>query len=89
MFSWSVSSPFAIIYIDIWMPSKYTDGKSNMVLINAMYDMFQYVVVVLVINEFSATLADNFSQHVFIKFDLCHLVVIYDGDIFQGAFVAM
>ena len=89
MFSWPVSSPFAIIHVDLWMPGKYTDSNSNMALMNAMCDMSQFVVVVSLTNESSATLAENFFQHVLIKFDVCHLVVIDDGTQFKGAFVVM
>ena len=39
IFSWPVSSPFAIIHVYHWIPSKYTDSKVNMALMNAMCDM--------------------------------------------------
>ena len=39
MFSWHVSSPFAIIHVDLWMSGKYTDSNSNMALMNALCDM--------------------------------------------------
>ena len=70
------------------MPGKYTDSNGNMALMNAMCDMSQFVVVVPVTNESSSTLAENFFQHVLMKFGLCHLVVIDDGTPFKGAFVA-
>ena len=89
MFSWPVSSPFAIIHVDLWMPGKYTDTNGNMALMNTMCDMSYFVVVVLVTNESSATLAENFFQHVLMKFGLCHLVIIDDGTPFKGDFVAM
>ena len=56
---------------------------------NDMCDMSQFVVVVPVTNESSATLAENFFQHVRMKFGFCHLVVIDDGTPFKGAFVAI
>ena len=89
MFSLPVSSPFAIIHVDLWMHGKYTDSNGNMALKNAMCDMSQFVVVVPVTNESSAILAENFFQHVLMKFGLCHLVVINDGTPFKNAFVAM
>lgn len=61
MFSLLVSSPFAMIYIDHWMPGEYTVSKENMVLINAMNarcNISHYVVVVLITIESSATLHD-------------------------------
>ena len=89
MFSWSVSSFFAIIHVYLWMPGKYIDSNGKMVLMNAMCDMSQFVVGVPVINESSATLAENFLQHVLMKFGLCYLIIIDDGNPFKGAFVAM
>ena len=86
VFSWSLSIPFAIHHVDLWM---FTDSKGNTTLMNTMCDTSQFVVVVPVPDESSATLADHFFQHVLMKFDLCHLVVLDDGDPFKGAFVAM
>ena len=60
MFSWPVISPFPIINVEFWIPSKYPDSNGNMVLINAMCDMSQFVVVVPVPDEYSATLVDYF-----------------------------
>ena len=71
------------------MPGKYIDSNGKMVLMNAMCDMSQFVVGVPVINESSATLAENFLQHVLMKFGLCYLIIIDDGNPFKGAFVAM
>ena len=91
MFSWPVSSYFSVIHVDLWMPDKYTNSKGNMILMNAMCDISQFVVVVVVpvTNEYSATLAKNLFQYVLIKFGLCHLVVIDEGTPFKGPFVAM
>ena len=54
-------------------------------LINSMYDMSQFVVVVPVPDESSAILASSFMQHVLMKFGLCHLVVLDDGTPFKEA----
>ena len=56
---------------------------------NAICNMSQFIVVVTVTNESFATLAENFFQHMLMKFGLCHLVVIDDGIPFKSAFVAM
>ena len=40
MFSWLVSSPFAILYVDLWMSGKYTDSKGNMALMKVMRDIY-------------------------------------------------
>ena len=59
-----------------------------MALMNAMCDMIQFVVVVPVPvpDESSATLASYFMQHILLKFDLCYLAVLDDGNPFKGAF---
>ena len=46
MFSLSLSILFAILHVEVWMPDKYIDIKSNMALINAICDISQFVVVV-------------------------------------------
>ena len=58
-------------------------------LLNAMCDTSQFVVVVLVRDETSTTLADNSMQQVLMKFGLCHLVVLDDGSPCKGSFIAM
>ena len=42
------------------MPGKYNNSKDNMPLMNNICDIFQFVVVVPVPNEYFATLADYF-----------------------------
>ena len=71
------------------MPGNFTESRDNTALMNAMCDLSQFVVVVPVPDESSATLADHFFQHVLLKFGLYHLVVLDDGNPFKGAFVAM
>ena len=89
MFSWPVSYPFAILHVDLWMPGHHTDPNGYMALMNTMCDMSQFVVVVPVPDESSATLASFFMQYVIMKFGICHLVVLDDGSPFKGSFIAM
>ena len=89
MFSWPVCYPFAILHVDLWMPGHHTDEHGNMALINSMCDMHQFVVVVPVLDENSATLARYFMQYVLMKFGLCRLVVLDDGTPFKGALIGM
>ena len=79
MFSWSISSPFALLHVDLWSPGYMTDQNGYIALMNTIYDMTQFVVVVTVLDKTSATLASHFMQHVLLKFGMCHLVVIDDG----------
>ena len=89
MFSWPVSSPFAILHVDLWMPGHHTDPNGYMALMNTMCVMSQFVVVLPVPNESSATLASFFMQHVLMKFGLCHLVVLDYRSPFKGALIVM
>ena len=61
----------------------------NTTLMNAMCNMSQFVVVVPIPDESLATLVDHFFQNVLMKFILCHLIVLDDGNSFKGAFVVM
>ena len=89
IFSWPISSPFAILHVDAWSPEHMTDHNAYIALTNTMCDMTQFLVVVPVPDEYSATLASHFMQHVLLKFGMCHLVVIDDGAPFKGSFVSM
>ena len=71
------------------MPGHYTDSNGCMALTNVMCDMCQFVVVVPVPDETSATLAFYFMQHVLLKCGVCHLAVLNDDSPFKGAFIAM
>ena len=75
--------------MDLWIPGHHSDSNGNMTLMNDMCDMNQFVVVVPVPDESSATLASYFMHHVLMKFGLCHLVVLDDGSHFKGTFIAM
>ena len=89
MFHWPVSSPFAILHVDLWIPGHFTDSNGNVTLMNTMCDMCQFVVVVPVPDETSVTLADYFVQHMVMKSGMCYIIVLDDGTPFKGAFVAM
>ena len=41
------------------------------------------------LDEASATLANHFMQHILMKFEMCHIVVLDGGTTFKGASVAM
>ena len=71
------------------MPGHHTDENVNMALMNAMYDMSQFVEVVPVPDKSTVILFSYFMQLVLMKFGLCHFVVLDDGTPFQAAFIAM
>lgn len=68
MFSWPMRSSFAIIHVDIWIPSKYTDSEGNMALMNDIYDISQLVVVASITSEASTILVEFYFQLVVLKF---------------------
>ena len=86
LFSWPDRSPVAILHIDLWMSGHHTDRNGYMAHMNVMCDLIQCVVVVPVPDEYSATLASYFMQHIFLKFGLCHLVTL-DNDIPLKGFI--
>ena len=88
-FFWPVSSQFAILRADLWVHCRKIDRNGYMSLMNVMCNMSQFVVVVPVLDESSATLASYSMQHVLSKFSLCHLVVLDKGTSFKGAFIDM
>ena len=60
-----------------------------MAFMNSMFHMSQFVVVVTVPDESSATLASHFIQHLLMKFGLCYIVVFVDGTPSKWDFIAM
>ena len=86
MFSWPVSSLFVILHVNIWIPCHHTDPNGYMALMNTICKMSQFVVVIPVPNESSATLASFFMHHVLMKFGICHLVVLDDESPFKKIF---
>ena len=86
MLSWLASSSFAILYLHLWMIGHHTDSNGYMALMKITCDMNQFLVVIPVPDESSATLASYSVQHFLLKFDLCNLVVLDDG---TRSFIAM
>ena len=73
----------------MWMLGNHKDPNGYMVLINAICDTSQLVLVVPVRDNSSTTLADNFMQQILMKFGIFYLVVLDDRSPLNGAFVAM
>ena len=71
------------------MPGHYTNSNGNIALMNTMYNMSQFFVVVHVPNETYITLADDLVQRVLTIFGICYLVVLDDGTPFKELFIAM
>ena len=86
LFSWPVSSPFAILHADLWCPGDFTDYTGSRYLLNVMCDLTQFVVIVPVPGATSAVIAKYVMQDFLLKFGLYLLVVIDNGTPFKAAF---
>ena len=60
MFSWTVSFPFVILHVDLWIPGNRTDTNGYTALMNSMCDMSQFVIVIPIPDKSFATLAFYF-----------------------------
>ena len=89
MFSWPVSSPFSILHVDLWMTGHHTNDNDYMSLMNDIYDMSQFVVVIPIPDESSAALTSYFMQYILMKFGLCQLVILDDDSPFKEDCIAM
>lgn len=58
-------------------------------LMNIMYDIIQFVVVVLFGDESFITIASYCMQHKLMKFGMCHLVTLDDCTPFKGTPIAI
>ena len=67
MCSWFISSPFAILHFDLWMPSYHINSNGYMGLMNVMCAISQFVVVIPVPDESFATLAILFYAKYFVE----------------------
>ena len=65
--SWPISSPFPILHVHLWMLGHFTDINDYMTLMNIMYDMNHFVLVVSIPEETSTILSSHFMQKYFNK----------------------
>ena len=89
MFSWPISFVFAIIHAVIWILDHFTDNNDNTSLMKIMCDMVQFIVVVPVPNVTAGTLAEQFMQHILLKFRIFHLIILNNSSSFKGIFSAI
>ena len=87
--SWPVTTPFAIVSVDIWLPGSVSNADGYSCLLNAMCDMTQFVVVQGAKSTESSYLARLFMEGFLLKFGLCLLVVIDADSSFRGTFEKM
>ena len=88
-FSLRITSIFLILNVDLWCPGDSVNCEGKNYLLNAMFDITQFVVTVLISGCTSATIAHQFMHDVLMNFGLYHLVVIDDGTPFNIVFTTM
>ena len=62
-FSWHITTPFYIMYVDVWMPGYLKDSKGNkMQLMNSMRDLTQFVISMVVTGATDELLGNIFME---------------------------
>lgn len=87
--SWPITTPFAIISVDIWKPGHTTNLDGYTCLLNTMCDMAQFMITMPAMRTESSYIARLFMEGVLLKFGLCLMVVIDEGSEFRGLFEKM
>ena len=79
-FSWPITSPFYIMYIDLWVPGELisSDGKKQYVM-NCLCDMTQFVISIIAENPTASLLAKLFAEQVIFTFGMVSVIVV-DAD---------
>jgi hypothetical protein len=74
VYSWPVSSPFAIIHVDIWQPGTVPAYNGCKHVLAAMCNLTSYSIIADLPSTDSATLAEYFMKHVLLRVGFCLLV---------------
>ena len=67
VFSWPVSSPFVIFHADLWITDHFINTNGNIALMNIMYDITQFVIIVPVPDKIEVNFVGYFIQHVLLN----------------------
>ena len=89
MFSLSVSSLFFILKVCLWCPGDSVNYEGKHYLLNVTCYITHFVVTVTIAECAFTIITHYFMQDVFIKFGLCHLVVIDNSTLFKCVFTTM
>lgn len=89
MHSWLITTPLAIISVDIWSPGEITNYYVYKKLLNAMCDMTEFVMCVAIIMTEASYPARMFMEHILLKFGLFIMVVCDDDNDFIDTFKKM
>ena len=86
VFSWTVTTPFAIISVDIWSPGDVVSADGYRYLFNVMCDMSQFVVCQGCKSKEASYGARLLMEGVLLRFGLCAMVVCDQGNKNHGVF---
>ena len=89
VYSWPISSPFAIIHVDVWQPGNITAYDGSKYVLGAMCDLTGFAIVTEFNTLDSVTLASAFMKHVLLRVGFCLLVAPDAGSTFKRHFEAM
>ena len=87
--SWPITTPFAIISVDLWQPGEMSDYTGRNHLMNSMCDMAQFVVSIATEFITASHLARLFMEGVLLKFGLCALIAVDVDNKFKGTFISI
>ena len=77
VFSWLVTTPFYIMHVDMWIPGKLLDKDGKTLhLMNAMCELAQFVVSMLIADATAELLGKIFIEQVVFTFGLVAVVVV-------------
>jgi len=87
--SWPITTPFAILSVDIWKPGATVNPRGFKTLLNVMCDMTQFVVSSAIERTDSSYIARIFMETVLLKFGICAMVVVDEGSEYRRTFEQM
>jgi hypothetical protein len=89
VYSWPVSSPFAIIHVDIWQPGAVANYSGSKHVLAAMCNLTGFSIIAELQATDSVSLAEAFMKHVLLRVGFCLLVAPDAGSTFLGHFKQM
>ena len=89
VYTWPVSSPFAIIHCDVWQPGAISAYDGSKYFLGAMCDLTGFAIVAEFTTLDSVTLAALFMKHILLRVGFCLLVAPDAGSPFLRHFEAM
>ena len=87
--SWPITTPFAIISVNVWQPGSVVNADGMVDILNSMCDMTQFIVMASIQNLEASHIVGVFMENVLLKFGLCVMVVVDEGKAFCSIFKDM